>query len=216
MEKLDYKKEYKDLYQPSVKPSLIDVPEMSFFAVDGEGDPNTCPAYKEAIEILYGLSFTVKMSKMSGLQPEGYFEYIVPPLEGLWFADGVAFDRLNVTDKSSFKWVSMIRQPEFVTEEVFGWAKEVLKKKKPQLDPEKARFMKFTEGLCVQIMHKGSYDNEPESVMKIKSFAAENGLTEDFSAERLHHELYLSDPRKCAPEKLRTVIRHPVRKNGQR
>ncbi|MDE5577799.1 MAG: GyrI-like domain-containing protein [Oscillospiraceae bacterium] len=212
MEKLDYKKEYKDLYQPAAKPSLIDVPEMRFFAVDGAGDPNTSPAYKEAMEILYGLSFTVKMSKMNGTQPEGYFEYVVPPLEGLWFADGVSFDGLNVSDKNKFKWVSMIRQPEFVTEEVFAGAKEILAKKKPQLDLSKARFMTFTEGLCVQIMHKGSYDSEPESILKLKRFAEENGLTEDFSAERLHHEIYLSDPRKCAPERLRTVIRHPVKK----
>lgn len=212
MEKLDYKKEYKDLYQPAAKPSLIDVPEMRFFAVDGAGDPNTSPAYKEAMEILYGLSFTVKMSKMNGTQPEGYFEYVVPPLEGLWFADGVSFDGLNVSDKNKFRWVSMIRQPEFVTNEVFVWAKDILAKKKPQLDLSKARFMTFTEGLCVQIMHKGSYDSEPESIMKLKRFAEENGLTEDFSAERLHHEIYLSDPRKCAPERLRTVIRHPVAK----
>lgn len=214
MEKLDYKKEYKDLYQPAAKPSLIDVPEMRFFAVDGAGDPNTSPAYAEAMEILYGLSFTVKMSKMNGTQPDGYFEYVVPPLEGLWFADGVSFNGLNVSDKNKFKWVSMIRQPEFVTEEVFGWAKEILAKKKPQLDLSKARFMTFTEGLCVQIMHKGSYDSEPESIMKLKRFAGENGLTEDFSAERLHHEIYLSDPRKCAPERLRTVIRHPVAKTS--
>lgn len=214
MEKLDYKKEYKDLYQPAAKPSLIDVPEMSFFAVDGAGDPNTSPAYAEALEILYGLSFTVKMSKMNGTQPDGYFEYVVPPLEGLWFADGVSFDGLNVSDKDKFKWVSMIRQPEFVTEEVFGWAKDLLAKKKPQLDLSKARFMTLTEGLCVQIMHKGPYDSEPESIMKMKRFAEENGLTEDFSAERLHHEIYLSDPRKCAPERLRTVIRHPVAKTS--
>ncbi|MBD5139386.1 MAG: transcriptional regulator [Ruminococcus sp.] len=214
MEKLDYKKEYKDLYQPAAKPSLIDVPEMRFFAVDGAGDPNTSPAYKEAMEILYGLSFTVKMSKMNGTQPDGYFEYVVPPLEGLWSADGVSFDGLNVSDKNKFKWVSMIRQPEFVTEEVFGWAKEILAKKKPQLDLSKARFMTFTEGLCVQIMHKGPYDSESESIMKLKRFAGENGLTEDFSAERLHHEIYLSDPRKCAPERLRTVIRHPVAKTS--
>lgn len=215
MEKLDYKKAYKDLYQPAAKPSLIEVPEMIFFAVDGEGDPNTCSAYKEAMEILYGLSFTVKMSKMNGTQPEGYFEYVVPPLEGLWYLnsdDGVAFDGLNVTDKNKFKWVSMIRQPEFVTERVFEDTREKLAKKKPQLDLGKARFIRNTEGLCVQIMHKGSYDSESESILKMKKFAEENGLPEDFSAERLHHEIYLSDPRKCAPERLRTVIRHPVRR----
>lgn len=215
MEKLDYKKEYKDLYQPAAKPSLIDVPEMIFFAVDGDGDPNTCAAYKEALEMLYGLSFTVKMSKMDGSQPDGYFEYVVPPLEGLWFSDGIFFDGLNVSDKSKFKWVSMIRQPEFVTEQVFEAAREKLAKKKPDLDLSKARLMKHTEGLCVQIMHRGSYDSEPESILKLKRFAEENGLAEDFSDTRLHHEIYLSDPRKCAPERLRTVIRHPVKKiNG--
>lgn len=210
MEKLDYKKEYKDLYQPAAKPSLIDVPEMIFFAVDGEGDPNTCPAYKEALEMLYGLSFTVKMSKMDGSQPEGYFEYVVPPPEGLWYADGISFDGLNIADKNKFKWVSMIRQPEFVTERVFEDAREKLAKKKPAIDLNKARLMKYTEGLCVQIMHKGSYDDEPKSIELIKKFAAENGYTEDFSGGRFHHEIYLSDPRKCAPERLRTIIRHPI------
>ncbi|MDE6762765.1 MAG: GyrI-like domain-containing protein [Oscillospiraceae bacterium] len=212
MEKLDYKKEYKDLYRPAEKPSLIDVPEMVFIAVDGAGDPNTCPAYKEAMEMLYGLSFAIKMSKMDGSQPEGYFEYVVPPLEGLWFADGISFDGLNITDKNKFKWISMIRQPEFVTVQVFETAREKLAKKKPALDLNKARLMKYTEGLCVQIMHKGAYDDEPRSIELIKKFAAENGYTEDFSDSRYHHEIYLSDPRKCAPERLRTVIRHPVKR----
>lgn len=212
MEKLDYKKAYKELYQPSAKPSIIDVPEMTFIAVDGSGDPNTSSEYKEALELLYGLSFSIKMSKMSGSQPEGYFEYVVPPLEGLWFAEAVAFDGLNVTDKSKFKWISLIRQPEFVTEEVFKNAKATLQKKKPDLDLSKARLMKMTEGLCVQIMHKGAYDDEPESIEKMKQFIAENGYAEDFSDSRFHHEIYLSDPRKCAPERLRTVIRHPIRK----
>lgn len=210
MEKLDYKKEYKDLYQPAAKPSLTDVPEMIFIAVDGAGDPNTCPEYKTAMEMLYGLSFTIKMSKMDGSQPEGYFEYVVPPLEGLWYADGVSFDGMNVADKNKFKWISMIRQPDFVTEQVFETAREKLAKKKPHLDLSKARLMKYTEGLCVQIMHKGAYDDEPRSIEMIKKFAEGNGLTEDFSEGRFHHEIYLSDPRKCAPERLRTVIRHPV------
>lgn len=212
MDKLDYKKEYKDLYQPKTKPSVIDVPEMIFIAVDGEGDPNTCEEYKTALEILYGLSFAIKMSKMNGTQPEGYFEYVVPPLEGLWYADGVDFNGLNVTDKSKFKWVSMIRQPEFVTDEVFLAAKTSLQKKKPDLDLSKARLMKFKEDLCVQIMHKGAYDDEPASIRLMQQFAEENGYAEDFSENRLHHEIYLSDPRRCAPEKLKTVIRHPIRK----
>lgn len=212
MDKLDYKKEYKDLYQPKTKPSVIDVPEMIFIAVDGEGDPNTCEEYKTALEILYGLSFAIKMSKMNGTQPEGYFEYVVPPLEGLWYADGVNFNGLNVTDKSKFKWVSMIRQPEFVTDEVFLAAKTSLQKKKPNLDLSKTRLITFKEGLCVQIMHKGAYDDEPSSIRLMQQFAEENGYAEDFSENRLHHEIYLSDPRRCAPEKLKTVIRHPIRK----
>jgi len=212
MDKLDYKKEYKDLYQPKTKPSIIDVPKMIFIAVDGKGDPNTCDEYKQAMEILYGLSFTIKMSKMNGTQPDGYFEYVVPPLEGLWYMDDVTFDGLNITDKSKFQWTSMIRQPEFVTEEVFEAAKKALKKKKPDLDLTGARLMKMTEGLCVQIMHKGAYDDEPASIIKMKEFVSENGYIEDFSEGRMHHEIYLSDPRRCAPEKLKTVIRHPVRK----
>ncbi|MBQ6943734.1 MAG: GyrI-like domain-containing protein [Ruminococcus sp.] len=212
MDKLDYKKTYKELYQPKTKPSIIEVPEMIFIAIDGEGNPNSCPEYKAAIEVLYGLSYAIKMSKMNGTQPAGYFEYVVPPLEGLWQVDGVDFDGMNVTDKDKFKWISMIRQPEFVTEEVFEQAKLVLKKKKPALDLSKARLMKMTEGLCVQIMHKGSYDDEPASIEQMKRFLDENGYIEDFSEGRLHHEIYLSDPRKCSTDKLKTVIRHPIKK----
>lgn len=209
MDKFDYKKEYKDLYQPSAKPSVTDVPEMIFIAVDGKGDPNTCEEYKTAMELLYGLSFTIKMSKLNGTQPEGYFEYVVPPLEGLWRQEntyGIDYSR-----KADFIWTSMIRQPEFVTPRVFEAAKAALAKKKPHLDVSKARLMKLTEGLCVQIMHKGSFDDEPASIEKLARFAAENGYEQDFSESRLHHEIYLSDPRKCAPERLRTVIRHPIR-----
>lgn len=209
MDKLDYKKEYRDLYQPTTKPSVIDVPEMIFIAVDGKGDPNTCDEYKEALELLYGLSFAIKMSKMNGTQPEGYFEYVVPPLEGLWSVEGEDFDGTNITDKSRFKWRSLIRQPEFVTEAVFEAAKAALKKKKPHLDVGRARLIKLAEGLCVQIMHRGCYDSEPASIEKMRKLAAENGYREDFNG-RYHHEIYLSDPRKCAPEKLRTVIRHPI------
>ena len=210
MDKLDYKKEYKDLYQPPTKPTIIEVPEMTFIAVDGTGDPNTCAEYKEALEILYGLSFAIKMSKMNNTQPDGYFEYVVPPLEGLWSVNGIDFDGINVTDKSRFCWRSMIRQPEFVTQAVFEVAKSTLQKKKPQLDVSKAKLVTLTEGLCVQIMHKGSYDDEPASIGKMREFIEEKGYTEDFSDARLHHEIYLSDPRRCAPEKLKTVIRHPI------
>lgn len=209
MDKLDYKKEYKELYQPPCKPTVVEVPEMVFIAVDGKGDPNTCAEYKEAMELLYGLSFTIKMSKMSGTQPEGYFEYVVPPLEGLWSVEDAQFDGTNITDKNRFCWKSMIRQPEFVTEAVFEAAKAALAKKKPELDVDKVKLFRYNEGLCVQIMHKGSYDDEPASIEKMRKFAAENGYREDFSG-RYHHEIYLSDPRRCAPEKLRTVIRHPI------
>lgn len=214
MEKFDYKKEYKDLYQPKTKPSIIEIPEMIFIAIDGKGDPNTSDEYKEALEILYGLSFTIKMSKMSGTPPEGYFEYVVPPLEGLWYVDDAKFDGTNITDKNRFCWISMIRQPEFVTEKVFENARNTLAKKKRELDLSKARLMKMTEGLCVQIMHKGTYDNEPESIAKMREFAEKSGYTEDISDTRFHHEIYLSDPRRCAPENLKTVIRHPIRRNN--
>lgn len=208
MEKLDYKKNFKELYQPSAKPALIDVPEMIFFAVEGAGDPNKCREYKEAMEILYGLSFTVKMSKMNNTQPEGYFEYVVPPLEGLWYQEKT--NGIDYSRKDDFHWISMIRQPEFVTEEVFETAKAALSKKKTSLDISKARLMRYTEGLCVQLMHTGPYDDEPASIAKLERFAEENGYAEDFGTGRYHHEIYLSDPRKCAPERLRTVIRHPV------
>ncbi len=210
MDKLDYKKEYKDLYQPPAKPVIISVPEMAFIAVDGSGDPNTSAEYKQAMEILYGLSFTIKMSKMNGTQPQGYFEYVVPPLEGFWSVDGERFDGVNVTDKSRFRWTSLIRQPEFVTADVFEAAKAALQKKKPDLDLSGARFCTITEGLCVQIMHKGSYDSEARSIEKMRQFALESGYAEDFSEGRRHHEIYLSDPRRCAAERLKTVIRHPI------
>ncbi|MBQ8349665.1 MAG: GyrI-like domain-containing protein [Ruminococcus sp.] len=215
MEKFDYKKEYKDLYQPKTKPSIIEIPEMIFIAIDGKGDPNTSNEYKEALEILYGLSFTIKMSKMSGTQPEEYFEYVVPPLEGLWYVDDAKFDGTNITDKNRFCWTSMIRQPEFVTEKVFENARNALAKKKRELDLSKARLITMTEGLCVQIMHKGTYDNEPESIAKIREFAEKSGYTEDISDTRFHHEIYLSDPRRCAAENLKTVIRHPIRRNNK-
>ncbi len=211
MTKLDYKKEFKELYAPKARPSLIDVPEMLFLTVCGKGNPNTCEDYKEALEILYGLSFAIKMSKMNGTQPAGYFEYVVPPLEGLWFADDTDFDGLNITDKDSFRWISMIRQPEFVSEAVLEHAKILLGKKKPHLDLNKAHLMWYTEGLCVQTMHIGSYDDEPESILAMKQFAIQNGCREDFSEKRHHHEIYLSDPRKTSPEKLKTIIRHPIK-----
>lgn len=211
MEKLDYKKEYKELYLPKKKPHIIEVPEMTFIQVEGSGDPNTSESYQKAIEILYGLSFTIKMSKMSGRQPEGYFEYVVPPLEGLWWTKGELFDGINVTDKNLFLWISMIRQPEFVTEEVFAWAKAELGKKKPELDFSGTRLVSYEEGLCCQVMHAGPYDKEPETIKGMEAYIKEAGYITDISDNRRHHEIYLSDPRRTKPENLKTVIRHPVR-----
>ncbi|MDR2696854.1 MAG: GyrI-like domain-containing protein [Holophagales bacterium] len=206
----DYKKEYKDLYLPKVKPSVIDVPEMVFIMVAGKGNPNTSEAYKNALEILYGLSYAIKMSKMSGTQPKDYFEYVVPPLEGLWWGEDGCFDGVNIIDKDRLRWISMIRQPEFVSDEVFDMAKFTLAKKKPELNLSLAGLVTFNEGLCAQIMHIGSYDNEPATIGVLEKFIAESEYNNHISESRKHHEIYLSDPRKTAPEKLKTVIRHPI------
>lgn len=219
-EKLDYKKKYKDLYLPKQKPALIDVPAMNFIMVDGAGDPNDPNGqYSEAMEILYGLSFTIKMSKMNGREPAGYFEYVVPPLEGLWWFENDEFDGTQLQDKSKFNWISMIRQPEFVTADVFAWARAELQKKKPRLDLGKAHLESLAEGLCVQIMHLGPYANEAASIAPMEQFVLENGYVNAISDRlpsgqiRRHHEIYLCDPRKTEPDKLKTVIRHPVKKS---
>ena len=209
----DYKKEQKDLYFPKAKPSIIDVPEMLFIMIDGKGNPNTSSEYEKALEILYGLSYSIKMSKKSGTQPENYFDYVVPPLEGLWWGEAGYFDGLNITDKDKLCWTSMIRQPEFVTQEVFEKAKQSLGKKKPELDLSLARLVSFNEGLCAQIMHIGSYDDEPATITVLEKHIIESGYKNDISEIRRHHEIYLSDPRKTAPEKLKTVIRHPIIKH---
>ena len=206
----DFKKEYKDLYLPTVKPGLIDVPPMIFIMTDGKGNPNTSAEYKGALEILYALSYSIKMSKMSKTKPKDYFEYVVPPLEGLWWSDDGCFDGMNVTDKDKLYWTSMIRQPEFVTTEVYETAKRALNEKKPGLDLSLARLVSFSEGLCAQIMHIGSYDNEPVSIAILEKFITVSGYKNEISEKRKHHEIYLSDPRKTAPEKLKTVIRHPI------
>lgn len=214
MEKLDYKKEYKDLYFPKTKPMLVDVPNMKFIMVKGKGNPNKENGeYQEAISLLYGLSFTIKMSKMGRNKIEGYFEYVVPPLEGLWWNE----DNKNVDyeHKEKFEWISMIRQPEFVTEDVFKWACKELKNKKG-LDTTKAEFKELKEGLCVQVMHIGSYDDEPKTINEIEEYIKDNNLKNDIGTllpngfVRRHHEIYLSDPRKTAVKNLKTVIRVPV------
>ena len=214
--KLDYKKEYKDLYMPKKTPSIIEVPKMNFIMVKGRGNPNTSIEYKNAMEILYGLSFTIKMSKMSKDPSEkidGYFEYVVPPLEGFWWVEDECFDGLNITNKDDLCWYSMIRQPEFVTKEVFERAKEKFKKKNNDVYFSNTFFKEIEEGLCVQIMHMGSYDDEKFSIEKMNSFIEKEGYKNDFSKERLHHEIYLSDPRRVKNiNNLKTVIRHPIKK----
>lgn len=214
--KFDYKKEYKDLYMPKKTPSIIEVPKMNFIMVKGKGNPNTSIEYKNAMEILYGLSFTIKMSKMSKDPSEkidGYFEYVVPPLEGFWWVEDECFDGLNITNKDDLCWYSMIRQPEFVTKEVFERAKEKFKNKNNDVDFSNTFFKEIEEGLCVQIMHMGSYDDEKFSIEKMNSFIEKEGYKNDFSKERLHHEIYLSDPRRVKNiNNLKTVIRHPIKK----
>lgn len=210
----DYKKEYKELYLPPKKPQLVTVPKMQFVAVRGKGDPNDENGeYKAAVAVLYGVSYTLKMSKMGDHGIEGYFNYVVPPLEGFWWQEkeGSALAGFDYSDKASLKWISVIRLPDFVTKKDFEWAKERAGVKKG-LDCSRVELFTLEEGLCVQIMHIGSYNDEPASVNAMHDFASQEGWQLDFSATRLHHEIYLSDPRKTPAEKLKTVIRHPVRK----
>jgi len=204
---IDYKKTEKELYQPKTTPSIIDVPEMTFIAVDGKGDPNTSTEYTTAVELLYGLSYAIKMCNKAIL------EYVVPPLEGFWsVASDFKGGGAAITDKGKFVWTMLIRQPDFVTADVFKAAKTTLAKKKPTLDTSRARFETINEGLCVQIMHIGSYDDEPATVATLDRFATENGYVIDIDDTRRHHEIYLSDPRKVASEKMKTVLRHPIRR----
>ena len=205
----DYKKEYKEFYLPPKKPGIVTIPPMNFVSVQGRGDPNEPGGeYQAAMELLYGIAFTIKMSYKGSHKIDGYFEYVVPPLEGLWHQEGV--DGVDYAHKECFEWTSMIRLPDFVTKADFDWAVETASKKK-KLDCSPAEFRTIDEGLCVQIMHIGSYDAEPASVAQMDAYLAQNGYENDLTASRLHHEIYLSDPRKCAPEKLKTVIRHPIK-----
>ena len=214
--KLDYKKEYKDLYMPKEKPCTVDAPTISFIMVDGKGNPNVEGGeYQQAIELLYALTYTIKMSKMGSNKPEGYFEYVVPPLEGLWWLDDDSHS--DFSSKERFCWTSMIRQPEFVTPDVFDWACKTVLKKKPQLDPSKARLQVYHEGLSVQMMHIGPFDEEPKTIAQINEFIKENHYYDAISEVqpdgmiKRHHEIYLSDPRKSEPAKMKTVLRHPVK-----
>ncbi|MFR1051069.1 MAG: GyrI-like domain-containing protein [Lachnospirales bacterium] len=205
----DYKKEYKEFYLPPKTPGIVTVPVMNFLAVRGQGDPNAeGGAYKQALELLYAVAFTIKMSKLGKHKLEGYFDYVVPPLEGLWWQEGG--HGVDYTRKADFRWISLIRLPEFVTEDVFRWAvREATEKKQRDFSP--VEFFPWEEGLCVQCMHIGPYDNEPATVSAMEEYARAQGYEEDFGEGRSHHEIYLSDVRRCKPKRLKTVIRQPIK-----
>lgn len=206
----DYKKEYKEFYMPANKPSIVTVPKMNYIAVRGKGNPNDENGeYKDSIGLLYAIAFTIKMSYKGSHKIDGYFEYVVPPLEGFWWQEGS--DTIDYANKNGFNFISLIRLPDFVTKADFDWAlREATNKKKA--DFSKVEFLTYDEGVCVQCMHVGSYDDEPKTVALMHEYMAVNGYALDISESRYHHEIYLSDPRKCAVEKLKTVVRHPIKK----
>ena len=203
----DFKKEYKEYYLPPAKPGIVSVPSANYVAVRGSGNPNDeSGEFKAAIEILYGVSYTIKMSYKGNHMIEGFFEYVVPPLEGLWWSERGAVDYAH---KEEFRFIVMIRLPEFVTKEDFDWAVEEASRKKGK-DFSKAEFFPYDEGLCVQCMHLGSYDDEPSTIARMEEFIAAEGYRFAIDGNRHHHEIYLSDPRRCSPEKMKTVLRYPI------
>ena len=209
----DFKKEYKEFYMPKNKPEIVSVPQANYIAVRGKGNPNEIDgAYQKAISILYAVAYTLKMSYKTEHKIEGFFEYVVPPLEGFWWQDNV--DGIDYADKAAFNWISVIRLPEFITQKDFEWAVETASEKK-KLDCSSAEFLTVDEGLCVQIMHIGAFDDEPQTVTLMDEYIAQNGYENDITESRLHHEIYLSDARKVAPEKWKTVIRHPIKRSRQ-
>ena len=209
----DFKKEYKEFYMPKNKPEIVTVPKANYIAVRGKGNPNEIDgAYQQAISILYAVAYTLKMSYKTEHKIEGFFEYVVPPLEGFWWQDTV--DGIDYADKAAFNWISVIRLPEFITKKDFEWAVETASEKK-KLDCSSAEFLTVDEGLCVQIMHIGAFDDEPQTIALMDEYIAQNGYENDITESRLHHEIYLSDARKVAPEKWKTVIRHPIKRSRQ-
>ena len=210
----DYKKEYKEFYMPPRKPGIVEVPSMNYLAVRGKGDPNAEDSeYKASISLLYGIAFTIKMSKKGTHQIEGYFDYVVPPLEGFWWQEGV--HGIDYSRKENFEFLSLIRLPDFVTKADFDWAVEEATRKK-KTDYSRVQYLTYQEGLCVQCMHIGPYDDEPATIQMMHDFAEEQGYVVDITDARYHHEIYLSDARKAAPERLKTVVRHPIRKKQEK
>lgn len=204
----DYKKEYKEFYMPKNTPAIVTLPTIHYIAVRGKGNPNDeSGEYQDSIALLYGIAYTIRMSYKSDHKIEGFFEYVVPPLEGFWWQEHT--EGLDYSRKHDMSFISLIRLPDFVTKRDFEWAiAEATKKKK--LDFSKVEFLSYTEGICVQCMHIGSYDAEPATIQAMHEFANQNGYEVDLTHDRFHHEIYLSDPRKCAPEKCKTVVRHPI------
>ena len=206
----DFKKEYKELYKPKDKPSIINVEKTNFIAVRGVGDPNAENSeYKQSISLLYPIAYAIKMSKKGDYKIDGYFDFVVPPLEGFWWQEGIK--GVDYANKQNFHFISLIRMPDFVTKEVFEWAIEETTRKKKE-DFSKVEFFTYDEGLCVQCMHIGPYDDEPITVEAMHEYMIEQGYELDITDERFHHEVYISDVRKTSPEKLKTVLRHPIKK----
>ena len=206
----DLKKEFKEYYPPKNKPEIVNILSINYLAVRGSGDPNDETGdYKKALESLYAVAYTLRMSYKTDYKINGFYEYIVPPLEGFWWQDGT--DGVNYADKTSFNWISVIRLPDFISGKDIEWAVRTATKKK-KTDCSQVKFLTVNEGLCVQIMHIGPYDNESVTVKLMDDYLAQNGYENDLNSERMHHEIYLSDPRKCLPEKMKTVIRHPVKR----
>jgi len=207
----DFKKAYKEFYLPDKKPIIIEIPEMNYIAVSGSGDPNADNSeYKKAITSLYGIAYTIKMSYKGTYKMEGFFEYVVPPLESFWWQD----DKIGTFDyrhKETMQFIAVIRLPDFVTKAAFAWAVEEATKKKKQ-DYSKVTCFTYDEGICVQCMHIGSYDDEPETITLMHEYMETNGYELDINDHRYHHEIYISDPRKCDVQKLKTVIHHPIKK----
>lgn len=211
----DYKKEYKEFYLPQNTPSIIEIPRINYLAVRGKGDPNKPNGeYKHSIELLYTIAFTIKMSKKSNYKIEGYFDYVVPPLEGFWWQSGTLSEELDYSRKDDFNFISVIRLPDFVTQDDFKWAITEATNKKRK-DYSKVQFIEYDEGLCVQCLHVGGYDSEPKTVNLMHEYIENMGYQLDIKNPRYHHEIYLSDPRRCREQNLKTVIRHPIKKGAK-